>query len=91
MPLSADQRALLIEVRKRELAYVSFATEAVADAKKAGVPVAPDIHYSLLAAAVSALDQDSRDREVRATMVLAGVVAVATAVQAAAALLTYLK
>ncbi len=89
MALSNEQRQRLEQVQAQELDYVSFAANAVADARKAGMPHDAAIHYDLLNAATSTLDRDDRERDARdrnrevlATLIVAAVATAATVVQA---------
>lgn len=89
--LSPEARARFEEMRAAGLKYVDRQAATHEDATKAGMIVDVEYRYLVLNAASAALDYDdrardaiARDREVRATLIVAGVATFATLVQAAA-------
>jgi hypothetical protein len=89
--LAPDQRARLEQIRAAGLKYVDHQAAIHEDASKAGMLVDVEYRYLVLNAASAALEADdrardaaARDREVRVTLAVAIVAALATAVQAVA-------
>jgi hypothetical protein len=99
MPLSIEQRARFEQIRSEGLAWADRHAAIIADATNAqtrGLTIAVEVEfrYLVLNAANAALERDdrerdarARDREVRATLFVAGIATLATLVQAIAMVL----
>jgi len=96
--LNVEQRARFEQIQSEGLKYVDFQAGRITDATEAGLHADVRFRYLVLNAASAALERDDRERdalarnrEVRATLIVAGVATLATVVQAVAMVIDLIR